>query len=160
MASLRRARLATFEGDLESAFAFAIDCPVPEAFSLALYAAAWRRDAADLERTQAAIASLPDGPYRSLLEKVARGAIAAVDGDMGTARRLLMEAVETAGDVDHAFQAAYAAAVAASLLSPDDPDGARAAAEAAAFVDRSGAEALRAAWADILPTDHAAAETA
>jgi class 3 adenylate cyclase/tetratricopeptide (TPR) repeat protein len=112
----------------------------PTSLAIAARAAVWMRDPVAVTEDLAALdATGVHGPLVSLRRTALLAAIAALEGRMDEARTLFDEARRGLIDLGVAFEAALVAIDMATVLGPDDPVVAAAAAEARPVLERLGA---------------------
>jgi len=156
-----KATTSLLKGDYEATFDMIISDTTPWGFSLMMFTALALRD---VERVEQAMAAIEQHGVEGRLTKTYRmfaaaGALA-IRGDSAAAAVVLVEALDIWRRLESPFGVAAYQALACMLIGRDQPAGRRFGLEALEWIRSKGAHHLEELWADWLPIDDVASESA
>ena len=156
-----KATISLWKGGYEATFDMTIGDETPWGFLLMMFSALALRD---LERVAQAMAAIEEhgveGRLTRTYRKIAAAGTLAIQEDSAVAGVAFVEALDLWKRVASPLGVVAYQALACMLLGRDDPAGRRAGLEALQWIRSKGAYHLEQLWADWLPIDDAASDTA
>ena len=156
-----KATVSLLKGNHRAAFDMTIGDTTPSGFLLMMFSAL---ALGDLERVEQAMAAIEEHGVRGRLTRAYRMIAAAgalvIQGDSEAAAAAFVEAIDSWERVVNPMDVVLYQAVACMLLGRDHPEGRRVGLESLGWIRSKGAHYLEELWAEWLPIEEAASETA
>ena len=156
-----KATVSLLKGDHGAAFDMTIDDTTPWGFILMMFSALALRD---IERVEQAMAAIEEHGVEGRLTRAYRVMAAAgtlaIQGDPEAAAAAFVEALGAWKRIANPLEVVWYQALFCMLVGRDHPEARRAGTEALQWIRSKGAYYLEELWADWLPIEEAASETA